>query len=134
MDSIVLKGTQTTPKVVLDSVNNTFEISGESRPENTSKFYNPIISWLSNYSSVLYFQKNQFGKSHKMSLKFQLDYFNSTSAKFILDIFIQIEKMHKEGYEAEIVWNYDKRDEDMKESGLEFAKLVKSLPVKYVEF
>ena len=134
MDSIVLKGTEATPKVVLDSVNNTFEISGESRPENTSKFYNPIINWLTNYSSVLYFQKNQYGKSRKMSMRFQLDYFNSTSAKFILDIFIQIEKMHKEGYEAEIVWQYDKRDIDMKESGMEFSKLVKTLPVKYVEF
>ena len=134
MDAILLEATQTTPKIVIDPVSNKFEISGESRPENTSKFYNPIITWFDGYRSVLYYQKNSFGKSKKVTLDFKLDYFNSTSAKFILDIFFQLEKIHKEGYETEIIWHYDKRDTDMKESGEEFSKYVPAVPVQYVEF
>ena len=134
MDAILLEATQTTPKVIIDPVGNKFEISGESRPENTAKFFTPIISWFDGYRSVLYYQKNSFGKSKKVSIDFKLEYFNSTSAKFILDIFYQLEKIHKEGYEAEIIWHYDARDTDMKESGEEFSKYVPSLPVSYSEF
>ena len=124
MDAILLEATQTTPKVNLDSVANKFEISGESRPENTAKFYAPIITWLDNYRSVLYFQKESFGKSKKMVFDFKFEYFNSTSAKFILDIFYNLEKIQKQGCEVEINWNYDKRDTDMKEAGEEFSKYV----------
>lgn len=134
MDPIILEATPTTPKVIIDPAANKFEITGESRPENTSKFYNPIITWFDSYRSVLYFQKNSFGKSKKLSVSFNLEYFNSTSAKFILDIFYQLEKIHKEGYEAEIAWHYDARDTDMKESGEEFSKYVPALPVTYHEF
>lgn len=134
MDPILLEATATTHKVVIDPATNKFEITGESRPENTSKFYSPIITWFDSYRSVLYFQKNSFGKSKKLSVSFNLEYFNSTSAKFILDIFFQLEKVHKEGYEAEIVWNYDARDTDMKESGEEFSKYVPQLPVTYKEY
>lgn len=134
MDNLLLEATQTTPKVLLDSENNLFEISGESRPENTAKFYNPIISWFNNYRSVLYFANTHFGKAPKVSIDFKFDYFNSTSAKFILDIFFEIEKMHKEGYEAEIHWYYDKRDTDMKVAGEEFSEFVPDLPMKYFTF
>ena len=134
MDAIVLEPTATTPKVIIDPVKNVFEMSGESRPENTAKFFSPIVSWFDGYRSVLYFQKNSFGKSKKISFDFKLEYFNSTSAKFILDIFYQLEKIRKEGYEAEVVWHHDHRDTDMKESGEEFSKYVPSLPVRYNEF
>ena len=127
MDPIILEGTPTTPNVVIDPVNNKFEISGESRPENTAKFYTPIVTWFDGYRSVLYFQKNSFGKSKKVTIDFKLEYFNSTSAKFILDIFYQLEKIFKEGYDAEIVWHYDERDTDMKESGEEFSKYVRTI-------
>jgi hypothetical protein len=134
MDPILLDATQTTPKVVIDSANNKFEISGDSRPENTGKFFNPIIEWFNAYRSVLAYQKTSLGKSKKISVNFKLDYFNSTSAKFILDIFYQLEKIQKEGYDAEIIWHYDKRDTDMKESGEEFSKYVPDLKVEYIEF
>ena len=134
MDPIFLEATQTTPKVVIDPVNNKFEISGDSRPENTGKFFNPIIEWFDAYRPELFHQKNSLGKSKKINVNFKLEYFNSTSAKFILDIFYQLEKIHKEGCDAEIIWHYDKRDTDMKESGEEFSKYVPNLKVSYVEF
>ena len=134
MDSILLEATATTPKVILDPVANKFEISGESRPENTAKFYTPIIEWFENYSSVLYYQKSSGGKTRTTIMEFKLEYFNSTSAKFILDIFYKLEKIHKEGCEVEVVWHYDARDTDMKESGEEFSNYVPGLPVRYVGY
>jgi hypothetical protein len=134
MEPIQLEPTATTPRVIIDPVNNKFEISGESRPENTSKFFTPLVNWFSEYRSDLYYQKNSLGTAKKLSIDFKLDYFNSTSAKFILDIFFQLEKIRNEGYEAEIVWHYDNRDTDMKESGEEFSKLAPGVPVRFVGF
>ncbi len=134
MDSILLEATATTPKVILDPATDKFEITGESRPENAAKFYMPIIAWFDNYKSVLYFQKNGFGKAKAFSVNFKLDYFNSTSAKFILDIFYQLEKIKKDDFEVEVIWHYDARDTDMKESGEEFSSYVPALSVKYVEY
>jgi hypothetical protein len=134
MEPLVLENTSTTPKVIIDPVNNVFEFSGESRPENTSKFYSPIVAWFDEYRADLYYQKNSLGKAKKTSVHFKLDYFNSTSAKFILDIFFMLEKIVKEGYEAEVVWEFDKRDTDMKESGEEFSKLAPGVPIRYVEY
>lgn len=134
MDAILLEATATTPKVIIDPTTNKFEISGESRPENTAKFYTPIIEWFENYNSVLYYQKSSGGKTKKTSMEFKLEYFNSTSAKFILDIFYKLEKMQKDGYDVEVIWNYDLRDTDMKESGEEFSNYVPGLPVKYVGY
>ena len=134
MESILLESTQTTPKVIIDPENNKFEISGESRPENTSKFYSPIITWFENYLTELDAQDKNLTSSKTTSVEFKLDYFNSTSAKFILDLFFQIERVMKKGLPGEIVWHYDKRDTDMKESGEEFSKLAPGVPIRYVEF
>ncbi len=134
MDAIILEPTATTPKVIIDPSKDKFEISGESRPENAAKFYTPIIAWFDNYKSVLYFQKESFGKAKSVNMDFKLEYFNSTSAKFILDIFYQLEKIKKDGFEVEVIWNYDARDTDMKESGEEFSSYVPGLAVKYVEY
>lgn len=128
MNPLILEATNTTAKLILDPTKNLFEISGESRPENTGKFFNPIVEWLNGYQNVLYFQKSNYGKAPKMSFRFSFDYFNSTSAKYIADMLTIMEKYVASGYEAEAVWCYDERDVDMKESGEEFALLVPKLP------
>jgi hypothetical protein len=131
MNAMILEATNTTAKLVLDPTKNIFEISGESRPENTGKYFNPVVEWLNGYQNVLYFQKSNYGKSPKVSFKFSFDYFNSTSAKYIADMLTILEKYVSNGYEAEAIWVYDAMDIDMKESGEEFAILVPKLPFTY---
>ena len=133
MNALIIDPTDFSPKIFLDPTKNIFEFSGESRPENTGKFYTPVIQWLEQYQSVLYWEKDKFGQGVQRLFEFKLDYFNSTSAKFIMDILIQLDKMAQEGYNIKARWHYDKRDEDMKESGEEFSKLLKKLPIEFVE-
>ena len=133
MNALLIDPTDFSPKVMFDPTQNHFEISGESRPENTSKFYVPILQWLEQYQNVLYFEKDKFGQGAPRLFEFKLDYFNSTSAKFIMDVLMQLDKMAQEGYDIKAKWYYDKRDEDMKESGEEFSKLLKKLPIEFVE-
>ncbi|HEY4798099.1 MAG TPA: DUF1987 domain-containing protein [Bacteroidia bacterium] len=133
MNALLIEPSDFSPKVVFDPAKNLFELSGESRPENTSKFYVPILEWLQQYQNVLYWEKDKFGQSQPKTFEFKLDYFNSTSAKFIMDVLMQLDKMAQDGFNIKAKWHYDKRDEDMKESGEEFSKLLKKLPIEFVE-
>ena len=133
MNPLIIDATDFSPKVTLDPSINVFAISGESRPENTSKFSVPILQWLEQYQSVLYWEKDKFGQLPSKVFEFKFDYFNSTSAKFIMDVLMQLDKMCQEGYAIQIKWYYDKRDEDMKESGEEFSKLLKELSIEFIE-
>lgn len=133
MNALLIEPSDFSPKVVFDPVKNQFEISGESRPENTSKFYMPLLQWLEQYQGVLYWEKDKVTSIPPKVFEFKFDYFNSTSAKFIMDVLMQLDKMAQEGYPIKAKWFYDKRDEDMKESGEEFSKLLKKLPIEFVE-
>lgn len=132
MDAFIIEQTEFAPKVVLDPVNNKFEIIGESRPENAGKFYEPIVKWLEQYQAVLFYQKGQSGKANKVLFDFSLDYFNSTSAKHLLDILKQLDTYYNEGHEVLIRWFYIAQDEDMRDSGEEFSKLI-SVPIEFIE-
>ena len=125
MEALIIEKTEFTPQVILDSKSFKFEISGESRPENTGKFYEPIIKWLEQYESILFWQKNNFAKQTRTIFEFRLEYFNSTSAKYIMDVLNVLNKFHNSGFDIQVKWFYDELDTDMKESGEEFAMLVK---------
>ena len=124
MDSLKIEPTEDSPSVLFDISANRFVISGESRPENASKFYAPVINWLVEFEGVLYWRKNEMEEQPLLVFVFLMDYFNSTSAKSIMDILLILKKFIAEGYPVKIEWHYDKQDEDMFETGKEFATTV----------
>jgi hypothetical protein len=128
MESLNLERTESTPHIVLNPKDNYFEISGESRPENVSKFYEPILIWLEKYNEVLRAQKAK-GNS-PIQFNFKLEYFNSSSIKFIYDILKKLEDW-KENVSVQIAWFYDDGDEDMLENGQEFTRIV-NLPFNLI--
>ena len=133
MEPLIIENTEFSPQVILDPVSNKFVLSGESRPENSGKFYEPIVKWLEQYQTVLFWQKDKFGTPPKMIFEFKLEYFNSTSAKYLMDILRQLDTYYSEKIDVKILWFNDENDEDMRESGEEFAKLVK-VPFEYLFF
>lgn len=131
MDALQLEPTDFTPKIILDPTALKFEIAGESRPENAGKFYQPILQWMEQYKSVLFWHKEKFGKPQPITFEFKFDYLNSVSAKYILDLFKQLDTYNSEGNPVTVKWYYDKRDEDMKSTGEEFADLLK-VPFEFI--
>jgi len=124
MDSLIIEATEDSPKIIFDIVSNRFIISGESRPENAGKFYTPVINWIIKFEEVLYLRKNESKEDSSLVFIFKLDYFNSTSAKYIMDILLIIKKFVEQGYKINIEWHYDKRDDDMLDAGNEFSDTV----------
>jgi len=117
------------PFVKLDHNEHRFQFRGESRPENAQKFFQFIIEWIEEYDKLIWYIKDISKKKVEAVCEFNLDYFNSTSAKFILDIikaFQAIQASNQETFNIVFEWHHDKLDEDMKESGLEYADMVNS--------
>ncbi len=133
MDSFIIEATEDSPKIQFDTVSNRFVISGESRPENAGKFYTPVINWIVNFEEELHRRKHEMKDDSAIVFVFKLDYFNSTSAKYIMDILLIIKKFVDHGYKIKMEWHYDKRDDDMLDAGNEFSDTV-DLKFDFIEY
>jgi hypothetical protein len=114
-----LKSTADTPEVLIDESNGILSIRGRSLPEDAWAFYEPLILW---------------GKSTEMegnsalSIELQLEYFNSSSGRYLLELLSIIEK--RLGEKAHVIWVSEADDELMQEKGQEFDELLK-LPFEF---
>ncbi len=124
MEALKIKGTEDSPQVTLDLDANTMEISGRSLPEDVNTFYEPILSWIEEYS------RNPLPKT---VFDFKLTYFNTASSKVILDILTQFEELMEEGHTVLVRWHYPADDEDMMEAGEEYADMVE-VPFEMVSY
>jgi len=117
MNKLAVEKTEYTPEVLLDINNELIYFKGECRPENVAKFFDPIIDW---FKAL----KNMEVIAKEIPVTFYFDYFNSSSAKYIMDLVFLIDDINKNHkFNLQIVWEYDEEDEDVYEAGVEFEDL-----------
>jgi hypothetical protein len=114
LNPLLLEATEYTPKVFLDQQSGRFEISGRSFPEDASKFYLPVLSWIEDYVKE---------PCSKTVFYFNLEYFNSTSLKQLLEILLRLENIVA-GNEVKIIWSYGSDDDLMAAKGQEIQNMV----------
>lgn len=131
MDKIRIEETKATPAITLDAENLHFEIAGCSRPENVREFYMPVIDWFEKALESIDDFRSNIKEGETLSFNFKLSYFNSASAKFILDILLYINQLHSNGIDIKINWHYEEGDEDMRDVGEELAEMV-DFDFKYI--
>lgn len=124
MEALLISQTDDSPEIILDPHLKIFKISGESRPENPALFYGKVLSWLKEYGKVLYWVRDNSDTVPGFDLEFEMDYFNSSSAKFLMDIILYVKELNNSGYTTKVVWICDSLDEDMMEAGCEFEQLI----------
>lgn len=129
MRKLEIDQTASSPRVVFDPEKRIFEISGESRPPDVGSFYGEILTWMDDYSGHL--QKSQ-ESSEPLVFNFDFEYFNSSSAKYILDLCKQISAVRSQGKDIEVKWHYEDDDMDMLEVGREMSRMAK-LPFEYIK-
>lgn len=116
MNSLNLEGTQKTPSIKFSATDGMLEISGKSIPENSIEFYQPVYDWLDQYNQQ---------PAKTTTIKVQLEYFNTSSSKCLLDIFRKLETLQKSGKSVVTVhWMYEEEDEDMMEAGEDYQTIV----------
>lgn len=114
METLHIEATEETPEIILDAENNKFSISGRSLPEDSVAFYEPVFDWLGKYVEEA---------TNDIDFEFFMEYFNTSSAKQIAKIFLQLEKLSETVF-VQVIWKYKKNDVDMMASGMRFSKLL----------
>ncbi|MGC9374370.1 MAG: DUF1987 domain-containing protein [Bacteroidales bacterium] len=123
MELISIEGTPKTPAVSFNAETGVIEIKGRSIPENSIEFYRPLVEWLEEYS------KNP---QKLTTVNIQLEYFNTSSSKCILDVFKKLESIKKARNDVIINWYYEEDDEDMLEAGEDYESIIR-IPFKMIE-
>ena len=122
MERYTLEASLNTPAIQFDFKKGELTISGRSIPENSIEFYKPLVDSLDKYSN---------GAKSATTVNVQLEYFNTSSSKCILDVFKKLESIHKGGSAVTINWHYEEDDEDMLEAGEDYQAII-NVPFKMV--
>jgi len=128
MKDLVIPATEVTPFVNFNIQKGDFEIMGESRPENSASFFEPIFSWIEDF--IIACESNHSILS-KINIRLHFTYFNSTSAKCLLTILGKFERIHTFGIGVKVDWYYEQQDIDMRNSGEEFSKVI-HMPFSFI--
>jgi hypothetical protein len=123
MEFMNIEGTPKTPSITLNPESGIIEIKGRSIPENSIEFYKPIVDWLEDYANA---------PKEKTVVNIQLEYFNTSSSKCILDVFKKLENLKKGKNDIVVNWYYEEDDEDMLEAGEDYESIIK-VPFKMIE-
>ncbi len=108
METLSIEGTPKTPTIVLDPQEGLLEIKGRSNPENSVEFYKPVMNWIDEYIR---------SPGNKTMVNIQLEHFNTSSSKMILDIFKRLESVLEAKHEVIVNWYYEEDDEEILEAG-----------------
>ena len=119
MKDLIIKESEKTPSVSL-STNGVLKIEGRSIPEDAAKFFKPILDWTKEFSA------------NEIRIDIKLEYFNTSSSKFILEMLRTIEG-NPNNNNVLVNWFYEEGDLDVLESGQYFESII-GIPFKYIEY
>ncbi|GEM_PF-101254 len=125
MENLIIKPTKYTPEINFDEKKGVFKINGASYPENAHKFFKPVIKWI-----------NDFVKTNNKEIVFyiKMKYYDTSSSKYLIEIFENIEAYYKKGNKVIIRWLYNEDEEDL--DSIENSKELffgLSLPVEFIK-
>ena len=101
-----LAATSRTPEVSIDPDTHSAVMSGECYPEDTEKFFTELHRALSDYFAQ--------GAS-LLQLEIKLVYFNSSSARALMELMDSLEQRAADGAKIEVRWFHDEDDDVTKE-------------------
>jgi hypothetical protein len=125
MQKLYIEPSRNTPEIHFSPDKNIFLIRGKSSPEDVRALYYPVIDWIKAFiDEIIEGEDKIFTPDNPLRFKTDLSYFNSSSAKFLFDIFIELKRLLSAGVPVQSEWYYDEEDIDLKDAGVEIALLV----------
>lgn len=118
MDTLYRPQTERSPLIDFDFTDRRLRIEGESYPEDAAAFFGPLLKSLEEFLAGA----SNEPPSSPIRFDLRMAYFNSSSAKALMNIFQMLEESARHGVPIEITWNYDADDETMQEFGEDFAQ------------
>ncbi len=112
-----------TPLINFDAGSRYLLMKGRSIPEDPEKFYEPILTWLGEY-----FKET----TDETVLEFRLEYVNSGTSKYILELLRRLQKLVRKGRDIKIIWCFETDDESIEDLG-EHYKYTVDIPMEIRE-
>lgn len=114
MELFKLESTKRTPEIILDPTG-AISFCGRSITENAVEFFGPVKNWVEGYLQ---------DPQPETVVNIKLEYFNSSSARMILDILQELLNVGKNGGRLVINWYYEEGDDDILERGEYYASIL----------
>ncbi len=112
---IEFRKTDKTPEIIFNPEKSTISIEGKCVPENAREFFTDVFNALEEFAK----------QSNGLTLDINLDYFNTSSSKKILDLLFEIRNKDKYNFNStRIIWRYFEDDNEMLESGQMFEEII----------
>lgn len=114
MGCLTIPATGRTPGVSFDFASGHLRMTGESYPDDVAAFFGPVFEALRGF----------LGDPDGGPIRFDMEllYFNSSSAKALMNIFQMLETVAKGGRPVTLTWCVEESDESMRELGEDFAE------------
>lgn len=121
MNVLKIEARPKTPYVHFDGETGRMVLRGMSCAENSPDFYRSIITWVENYAQR---------PSPHTTIEMQFKYFNTSSAKSLLDVLNRFMRVQQTGGTLIINWFYEDDDEQMLEAGEHLSEII-GYPFQY---
>lgn len=108
MQKLEISATKTTFGINFDPFSHVLAFSGMSYPSNPITFFQPVLKWIEDY--LLFFEKE------KITLKFNVSYFNTSSSTYLFQIFDMFDRVNSRHSNVEILFFYSDDEDDILDS------------------
>ena len=124
MEDLYLKMTFNSPEVEFIGDSGELSLEGRSIPEDPGEFFENLIDWINEYFLTP-------AKKTVMSIK--LEYINSGSSKYMLEVLRIMKINHDAGKDLQIKWYFEEGDESIEELGQHYEQTIQ-IPFEHIEY
>ena len=115
LEPLIINNTIRTAGVNFDADKALLFIKGNSIPENSDEFFQPLYDWV---------EKFKLEHNGPVTFKIFMTYFNTSTIRHIIGIMKRlIQRYGASG--LTVVWAYEKGDEEIKDRGQDISEVVK---------
>lgn len=113
MEALRIEATRRTPQVDFDFTTGVLKLAGESYPDDSASFFGPLLAALRDWLAA---------SDTPVRFDIELVYFNSSSAKALMNMFQALEAAAADGRSVAVVWRCDEDDDAMREFAEDFSE------------
>lgn len=115
MNNILIEKTGNSPAIQADWAAGLLAMQGDSYPENSFEFFQPLIDWVEAYLHHL--------PTHSLQLELELVYLNTSSIRALMDILDLLETAWtRTQAKVGVRWRYDSGNERVGDLAREFSE------------
>ncbi|BDU74369.1 biofilm regulation phosphoprotein SiaC [Mesoterricola silvestris] len=113
LENLSVDATVSSPRVRSDAEGGLLELAGESYPENSFEFFQPILTWVADFLAQ---------DERPLRVELRLTYLNTSSIKCMMDLLDALEEAHLSGRAVSLTWYYDPENDRALDLAEEFRE------------